>query len=121
MLKQILFLLQADPDPPEYAHIKQDDDTIITCCTFCKDQSHLHNIKIDRICSSPSTDIESSQQDAALRSLQHLDTFYNLILVDYNYETKEKLLDENRSLLNTKNSMTSALLDIIVLYGVIPL
>lgn len=110
MLKQILFLLEADP--AEYTYIKQDDESIITCCTFCKDQSHLPNIKIDTICGSPFMDKNLSEEDAALRSLQHLDICYNLVLFDYNYETKEKLLDENRSLSNNKRILTSMLVDI---------
>lgn len=110
MLAHILLLLQADT--PEYNYIEQDDGTVITRCTFHKDPAYLPNISIQEVYGPPSATIQLSQEATALKSLQHLDTLYQLHLNDYNYTTKEKLIDENRSLIHAKSSLISALVDI---------
>lgn len=110
MLAQMLLMLQADP--AEYTHTQQNDGTFITRCTFCKDMSYLPDIKIQEIYSPPKTTIESSKEAAALTSLQHVDTSYQIHFEDYNYKVKEQLIDQNKTLLHAKHLLTSALIDI---------
>lgn len=110
MLTQILQLLGAEP--PQYRHIQQNDGSIITCSVFSKDKPYLPDINIEEVYGTASTTIYSSLQSAASKTLQHLDTLYQLRLNDYNYEAKEHLIDENRSLICAKATLMSTLVDI---------
>lgn len=117
MLAQILLLLEAEP--PEYRHIEQNDGTVITCSVFSK--PYLPDINIEEVYGTASTTVELSQQNTVLKSLQHLDTVYQLHLNDYNYEAKERLIDENISLLRAKSSLMSTWWTSSILYTVIHL